>query len=124
MIMKKDLCFSETLNMSKELWKLHEDEWTPMEPQYAKDFILYMIEEIGEVIAITKKKSVADMMEQGPTREHLIEELADVLMYYNDILNRFGITAEQLAEVYNKKHISNLNRDYKKNYQKLFDTNA
>ena len=122
--MPKDLCFSDTLSMSKELWDLHKDQWSPMEPEYAKNFILYMIEEIGEVIAIVKKKSLNDVMAKGPVREHLIEELADILMYYNDTLNRFNISAEELATVYTKKHNSNLTRDYKKNYEDFLTGNA
>ena len=34
----------------------HKGEWSPMESEYGKDFLLYMVEEIGEVIAILKKK--------------------------------------------------------------------
>lgn len=40
-----DLKISEMLKFSKDLWSLHKDTWSPMEPEYAKDFILYMIEE-------------------------------------------------------------------------------
>ena len=29
----------------------HKGEWSPMESEYGKDFLLYMVEEIGEVIA-------------------------------------------------------------------------
>lgn len=122
--MPKDLCFSDTLSMSKELWELHKNEWSPMEPEYAKNFILYMVEEIGEVIAIVKKKSLHDVMAKGLVREHLIEELADILMYYNDTLNRFNISAEELARVYTKKHNNNLKRDYKKNYEDFLAGNA
>ena len=39
----------------------------------------------------------------NPEREHLIEELADVLMYYNDVLLCYGITAEELKETYTSK---------------------
>lgn len=34
-----------------------------MKPEYAKSFILYMIEEIGESIAIIKKKGEAEIMD-------------------------------------------------------------
>ena len=53
-----------------------------MEPEYGKDFILYMIEEIGECIAILKKKGSAAIMEDPAVREAFLSEMADVLMYY------------------------------------------
>ena len=53
---KNDLRVSEMLELSYSIWEKHIDSWSPMEPQYAKTFILYMIEEIGESIAIIKKK--------------------------------------------------------------------
>lgn len=36
----------------------HKGEWSPMESEYGKDFLLYMVEEIGEVIAIYKRRGV------------------------------------------------------------------
>ena len=46
----------------------------------------------------------------NPEREHLIEELADVLMYYNDVLLCYGITAEELKETYTSKFQKNMKR--------------
>lgn len=51
-----DLSISQMLSMQQELFKIHEDTWSPMEPEYGKDFFLYMVEELGEAIAILKKK--------------------------------------------------------------------
>ena len=51
-----DLSISQMMHMQKELFEPHKDVWHPIEPEYGRDFILYMIEEIGEVIAILKKK--------------------------------------------------------------------
>jgi hypothetical protein len=52
----KDLKVSEMIDLSYKLWEKNKETWSPMEPEYGKDFILYMIEEVGEVIAIIKKK--------------------------------------------------------------------
>ena len=49
--MKNDISFSEVLGMSHELWNENRDKWAPMTPEHANTFILYMIEEIGEVIS-------------------------------------------------------------------------
>lgn len=51
----EDLRISEMLKFSKALWEKNKDNWSPMEPKYGKSFILYMIEEIGEVISIKVK---------------------------------------------------------------------
>ncbi|MGH4125067.1 MAG: MazG nucleotide pyrophosphohydrolase domain-containing protein [Clostridium sp.] len=112
-----DLNISEMLKLSQELWEKHNDTWSPMEPQYGKDFILYMIEEIGEVIAIIKKKGEDDIMDDVAVRERFVEELGDVMMYYMDVLNRFKISADEFSSIYLKKFETNMKRDYKNQYK-------
>ncbi len=41
---------------------------------------------------------------------YLIEEMADVLMYYNDVMLCYGITAEELKQTYVEKFEKNLER--------------
>ena len=53
---KIDLKIADMLEMSYKLWEKNKDSWSPMEPEYGRSFILYMIEEIGEAIAVIKKK--------------------------------------------------------------------
>lgn len=36
-------------------------------------------------------------------RKQLVEELADVLMYYNDVLLCYGISADELKKIYVEK---------------------
>ena len=115
----QDLSISEMLEMSHKLWEIHKDTWSPMEPEHGKTFILYMIEEIGEAIAIIKKKTEDGIMNDPMTRERFIEELGDVLMYYSDVLNRFKITPEEFSSIYIKKFQSNMNRDYEGQYKKI-----
>ena len=45
-----DLSISQMMQLQEELFEPHKDSWHPMEPEYGKDFILYMVEEIGEVM--------------------------------------------------------------------------
>lgn len=59
----QDLFISNMMAMQRELWEIHKDSWSPMEPQYARDFLLFMIEEVGECIAIMKKKGDAAIAE-------------------------------------------------------------
>ena len=43
-------------------------------------------------------------------REHLIEEMADVLMYYNDVMLCYGITEDELKQAYIEKFQKNMKR--------------
>ncbi|MDN5277219.1 MAG: hypothetical protein PWR01_1184 [Clostridiales bacterium] len=114
-----DLRISEMLELSHRLWEKHRDSWHPMEPQYAKLFILYLIEEIGEAIAIIKKKGEQSIMNDVEVREHFIEELCDVLMYFMDILNRFRISSQEFSKVYIRKFEYNMSRDYEEQYERF-----
>ena len=49
-----------------------------------------------------------------------VEEMADVLMYYNDTLLRYGITAEEISKAYIEKHERNMGRDYAGEYDKKY----
>lgn len=106
----------EMLGMSKALYEKNKDHWSPMTPEHGKTFILYMIEEIGEVIAILKKKGERQIMEDPQVRERFVEEMADVMMYFTDVLNRFDVTVEEFSTAYQKKFFYNLTRDYKKDH--------
>lgn len=52
------------------------------------------------------EKAVSDSI----LREKLIEELADVLMYYNDVLLCYGITTDELKHSYTNKFKKNMTR--------------
>lgn len=115
----KDLKISELMEMSYKLWEKNKDKWSPMEPEYGRSFILFMIEEIGEAIAIIKKKGEEEIMNDSATREWFVEELGDVLMYYIDVLNRFNISPEEFCSVYMKKFNKNMERNYSEQYSNL-----
>lgn len=115
----KDLSISDMMSLSYQLWEKNKEKWSPMEAKYGRSFILYMIEEIGEVIAIIKKKGEDEIMNNQAVRERFVEELGDVLMYYIDVLNRFKITPEEFSNIYMKKFASNMERDYEAQYKKL-----
>lgn len=115
-----DLSISEMMQMQQTLFEPHKDKWPPMEPEYGKDFILYMMEEIGEAIAILKKKGCCAVANDPEVRVAFLEEMADVLMYYNDILLRFHVSAEEISEAYCRKHARNIGRDYTHEYEELY----
>lgn len=114
-----DLSISQIMQMQKSLYAIHAHEWQPMEPEYGKDFLLYTVEELGEVIAILKKKGNG-IMEDPTVRAAFLEEMADVMMYYTDTLLRYHVTAEEISEAYVKKHQRNMGRNYTEEYKELY----
>ncbi len=116
-----DLSISQMMQLQKDLFARHADTWTPMEPQFGKDFILYMIEEVGEVIAILKKKGHTAVMEDDAVRQAFLSEMADVLMYYHDVLLRFGVTPEEISRAYSEKHHYDMQRDYENEYKEQYN---
>ena len=105
-----ELTVREMLEMQKRLQEKYKDKWTPLGPATAKNQLLWMLGECGEVIDILKKQGGEAVTVPGPVREHFIEEMADVLMYYHDILLCCGISADELRDSYIKKHETNMNR--------------
>ena len=49
-------------------------------------------------------------MSDPEVRAHFIEEMCDVLMYYNDVLICYDISPEELEKAYFEKHEFNMNR--------------
>ena len=114
-----DLSISQMLQLQKELFDAHGRKWAPMEPEYGGEFILYMIEEIGEVISIWKKKGERAIVDDPIVRQAFLEEMADVLMYYHEVLLRFYVTPEEISRAYQDKHDRNMTRNYQKQYEEM-----
>ena len=100
----------EMQEMQIQLQEQDKDQWDALCPETGKNQLLWMIGEIGEVIDILKKHGAKAACSDEALRAHLIEEMADVLMYYNDVLLCYGVTPEEFAAVYRQKHETNLNR--------------
>ena len=113
----KDLKISEAIEMQRALYEANKDHWNPLDPKYGKDSFLWMMEEVGECIAIVKKKGHEGIVNDPQVREHFVEEMVDVMMYFSQILLRYGITAEEFAKGFNKKHQKNMQRNYHKEYE-------
>jgi len=102
--------------MSMNLWEKNKEDWSPMTPEHANHFILYMVEELGEVISILKKKGVDQIMADESIRSRFVEEMCDIMMYHTDVLNRFGVTQEEYSLAYRNKYLKNMKRNYKKDH--------
>lgn len=100
----------EMLTMQQTLQEKYKDKWERICPEAGKHKLLWMIGEIGEVVDIIKKNGDIKSLEDRDLREHLVEEMADVLMYYNDVLLCYGISEEELKEAYTAKFEKNMKR--------------
>ena len=105
-----DFGICEMLEMQKALQEKYKDKWEKISPETGKNKLLWMIGEAGEVIDIIKKHGGDTASRDVNIRERLVEELADVLMYYNDVLLCYGISPEELKSAYTGKFEKNLKR--------------
>ena len=105
-----DFGINEMLAMQRALQEKYKDKWGPICPERGKEQLLWMVGEIGEVIDIVKKHGGESACRDEELRRDLIEELADVLMYYNDVLLCYGISAEELKKSYTGKFEKNMRR--------------
>ena len=105
-----DFGINEMLEMQSALQEKYKGRWENICPETGKNKLLWMIGETGEVIDIIKKNGDQAASPDSPQRGHLIEEMADVLMHYNDVLLCYGITADELKNAYTQKFQTNLNR--------------
>ena len=96
--------------MQKTLQDKYKDIWEPISPETGKNKMLWMIGEIGEVIDIVKKHGDLESSTDPELRRDLVEEMADVLMYYNDVMLCYGISAEELKKSYTEKFKKNMTR--------------
>ncbi|MBE6922900.1 MAG: nucleotide pyrophosphohydrolase [Ruminococcaceae bacterium] len=116
-----DLSISQMMQLQRELYELHKDKWSPLEPEFGRDSILYMVEEVGEVIAVLKKKGHEAILEDPAVRQAFLSEMADVLMYYHDVLLRFHVTPEEISLAYADKHGYDMQRDYEREYKEQYN---
>ena len=105
-----DFSINEMQEMQKALQEKYRHKWEPICAETGQNKLLWMIGEIGEVIDIVKKHGGAAASSSEELRKVLIEEMADVLMYYNDILLCYGITADELKQAYAEKFEKNMRR--------------
>ena len=101
---------NEMQSMQKELQDKYKEKWERICPETGKNKFLWMIGEIGEVIDIIKKNGDKSAVADSSVREHLIEAMADVLMYYNDVMLCYGITEDELKQAYIEKFQKNMKR--------------
>ena len=105
-----DFKMSEMQAMQRALQKKYKDKWEPICPEIGQNKLLWMVGEIGEVIDIVKKNGGRNACEDENLRKHLVEEMADVLMYFNDVMLCYGITEDEMRDAYAGKFETNMKR--------------
>lgn len=106
----EDFGLLEMQDMQIRLHDQYKDRWEPVCPKLGRDMMLWLMAELGEVIDIIKKDGDAKIMENSSVRAHFVEEMADVLMYYNDIMLCYDISVDELKTAYREKHEENMGR--------------
>ena len=105
-----EFTINEMKEMQRMLQEKYKDKWEGISAEVGQNKLLWRIGEIGEVIDIVKKHSGLKASQDEDLRKDLIEELADVLMYYNDILLCYNISSEELKSAYVNKFKKNMKR--------------
>lgn len=105
-----DLDFTGMQEMQRELQERYREKWGGLSPEKAVSKLLWLYGELGEVGDIIKKKGIDDIMQREDVRGDFVEELCDVMMYFNDIMLCFSITPEELSRAYINKHERNMTR--------------
>jgi NTP pyrophosphatase (non-canonical NTP hydrolase) len=105
-----DFGINEMLEMQKALQEQYKHKWEPICPETGQNKLLWMIGEIGEVIDLVKKHSCIKVCAEVALKKELVEEMADVLMYYNDVLLCYGISSYELKAAYSEKFERNMTR--------------
>ena len=108
--MMSDFTIKDMLTMQRTLQEKQKDKWETICPEAGKHKLLWLLGEVGEVIDIIKKNGDQKAVEDLDLRQHLSEEMADVLMYYNDVLLCYGISEQELKEAYIAKFEKNMTR--------------
>ncbi len=116
-----NLSIQDLLSMQQELQKKYEGVWEPVSPARGRNQMLWMIEEIGEAIAIIKKRGDTGIMQDAAVRAAFMEEMTDVLMYYTDVLLCYDVSAEEFCSAYQKKHDRNMHRDFQGEHMKYLN---
>ena len=108
----EDLKISDLIAMQNELQNRMKDKWLPIIPENGHFSLLWMYEEMGEVVAIVKKRGYNAIMDDETVRAAFIEELSDALMYFIDLMTCYGVSSEELSGAFIKKHEKNVHRDF------------
>lgn len=105
-----DLGFLEMQEIQKQLQDKYKERWSPLTPELGKQQLLWLIGELGEVVDVVKKEGDNKIMKDKDVRTHFIEEMVDVMMYFNDVMLCYDVSVEEMRRIYLEKHQRNMRR--------------
>lgn len=106
----ENLNFYKMQDIQKELQEKYKDTWGGLSPEKARNQLLWLYSELGEVGDIMKKNGDEKIMNDTVTRHHFIEEMCDVMMYFNDVMLCYDISPDEFEKIYIEKHKVNMER--------------
>lgn len=98
------------LAMQRRLQERYAGWWEPVDPSHGLNKLMWMTAEVGEAAQVIKRKGHEGIMSQPEVRADFVEEMCDVMMYFHDVLLCYGVTPEELENVYRAKHERNMTR--------------
>lgn len=107
-----DFTISKMQEMQKTMHEKHKEVWGGLSPEKAVQKMLWLHGELGEASDVIKKNGNEKILKDGDVRNRFIEEMCDVLMYFNDVLICYNVTEDELKTAYEKKVEKNLNRTF------------
>ena len=107
-----DLSISQLMEMQRKLHSLHTKEGWKLAPENARTNLLWMMEEVGEVVSVVKKNGNIAVLEDSAVRAALIEEASDLLFYLTNALLCYEISPSEWAETIRKKNKKNMKRSW------------
>ena len=108
----QNLSINELIEMQNRLQNRMKGKWLPITPENGHFSLLWMYEELGEVVAIIKKRGNDAIMNDETVRAAFVEEITDVLMYYIDLMTCFNVSSDEISEAFIAKHKKNMHRDF------------
>jgi len=105
---REKITIEDTLLGSKEQNDFYKGKWMPLEKENGAYKALWLIGELGEVIDIIKKKGPDAIYSDQEIRKEFVKEITDCYMYMADLLNCYGISADEIGKAYFDKLNYNL----------------
>ena len=105
-----DFGFEDMRRLQLELQEKYKAKWGGLSPEKAREKLLWLMAEAGEMADIIKKQGDNKIMFDRAARGDFTEEICDVLMYLNDVMLCYSITPEELEKAYREKHEKNMER--------------
>jgi len=104
-----DVSLSQLMEMQR---KLHARGGWSLAPDVGQKNLLWMVEEVGEVVSVVKKHGDIAVLGDEAVRRALVEEASDLLFYLTNALLCYGVTHEEWAEIIVRKNCRNMERDW------------